>query len=50
MDRCTDELDRSVETEVGYLLGREHWGNGYATEAAIARSGTGRSQSSGSTG
>jgi len=32
----TDELDRSVETEVGYLLGREHWGNGYATEAALA--------------
>jgi RimJ/RimL family protein N-acetyltransferase len=32
----TDALDRPVETEVGYLLGREHWGNGYATEAALA--------------
>jgi RimJ/RimL family protein N-acetyltransferase len=32
----TDEPDRPVEFEVGYLLGREHWGNGYATEAALA--------------
>lgn len=24
------------ETEVGYLLGRPHWGKGYATEAASA--------------
>jgi ribosomal-protein-alanine N-acetyltransferase len=25
-----------VETEVGYLLGRDYWGSGYATEAATA--------------
>jgi ribosomal-protein-alanine N-acetyltransferase len=25
-----------VEIEVGYLLGREYWGHGYATEAATA--------------
>jgi RimJ/RimL family protein N-acetyltransferase len=25
-----------VEVEIGYLLGREHWGHGYATEAATA--------------
>ena len=31
-----DEADEPVEIEVGYLLGREHWGNGYATEAALA--------------
>lgn len=24
------------ETEIGWLLGREHWGRGYATEAALA--------------
>ena len=30
------QLDRPVEIEIGYLLGREHWGNGYATEAALA--------------
>jgi RimJ/RimL family protein N-acetyltransferase len=24
------------ETELGWLLGREHWGHGYATEAALA--------------
>jgi RimJ/RimL family protein N-acetyltransferase len=24
------------ETELGWLLGREHWGQGYATEAALA--------------
>lgn len=24
------------ETEVGWMLGREHWGKGYATEAALA--------------
>ena len=24
------------ETELGWLLGREHWGRGYATEAALA--------------
>jgi RimJ/RimL family protein N-acetyltransferase len=24
------------ETEIGWLLGREHWGQGYATEAALA--------------
>jgi ribosomal-protein-alanine N-acetyltransferase len=26
----------SVETEVGYLLGRNYWGHAYATEAATA--------------
>ena len=26
----------SVETEVGYLLGRDYWGHRYATEAATA--------------
>ena len=31
-----DDFDGPVEIEVGYLLGREHWGNGYATEAALA--------------
>jgi ribosomal-protein-alanine N-acetyltransferase len=25
-----------VETELGWLLAREHWGQGYATEAALA--------------
>lgn len=24
------------ETEIGWLLGQEHWGSGYATEAALA--------------
>jgi RimJ/RimL family protein N-acetyltransferase len=24
------------ETEIGWLLGQEHWGHGYATEAALA--------------
>jgi RimJ/RimL family protein N-acetyltransferase len=24
------------ETEIGWLLGQEHWGHGYATEAAVA--------------
>lgn len=24
------------ETELGWMLGREHWGHGYATEAALA--------------
>ncbi len=30
------EAEGPVEIEVGYLLGPEHWGHGYATEAAIA--------------
>jgi RimJ/RimL family protein N-acetyltransferase len=30
------EIEGRVEREVGYLLGREHWGRGYATEAASA--------------
>jgi RimJ/RimL family protein N-acetyltransferase len=30
------ELDHGVEREVGYILAREHWGWGYATEAASA--------------
>jgi len=25
-----------IEIEVGYLLGRDYWGHGYATEAALA--------------
>jgi len=30
------ELEGPVETEIGWILGREHWGRGYATEGAIA--------------
>ena len=30
------EIDGRPEPEVGYALAREHWGMGYATEAAIA--------------
>jgi RimJ/RimL family protein N-acetyltransferase len=29
-------LDGEVETELGWKLGHEHWGSGYATEAAAA--------------
>jgi len=29
-------IDGGIEREVGYVLGREHWGRGYATEAATA--------------
>jgi RimJ/RimL family protein N-acetyltransferase len=29
-------LDGEVETELGWKLAREHWGSGYATEAAAA--------------
>jgi RimJ/RimL family protein N-acetyltransferase len=29
-------LRGDVETELGWKLGREHWGHGYATEAAAA--------------
>jgi RimJ/RimL family protein N-acetyltransferase len=32
----TEQVDGLVEIEIGYLLGRDHWGNGYATEAAMA--------------
>ncbi|WNS42369.1 GNAT family N-acetyltransferase [Paenibacillus sp. MMS20-IR301] len=33
-------LDFSVpDTELYYLIGREHWGRGYATEAAVALAG-----------
>jgi RimJ/RimL family protein N-acetyltransferase len=34
-DPETWELGGS-ETEIGWLLGQEHWGHGYATEAALA--------------
>lgn len=30
------ETDKPTETEIGYMLGRPHWGRGYATEAATA--------------
>lgn len=30
------EATKPTETEIGYLLGRSHWGQGYATEAATA--------------
>ena len=30
------ELGEPHETELGWALGREHWGHGYATEAALA--------------
>ena len=30
------EIENCIETEVGYLLARRHWGRGYATEAARA--------------
>jgi RimJ/RimL family protein N-acetyltransferase len=32
----TESDDRPVEIEIGYLIGRDYWGNGYATEAARA--------------
>jgi len=32
----TEDDDGPVEIEVGYLLGRDYWGGGYATEAATA--------------
>ena len=31
-----DEADGPTEIEIAYLLGREYWGRGYATEAATA--------------
>jgi RimJ/RimL family protein N-acetyltransferase len=31
-----DDLEGELETEVGWTLGRAHWGEGYATEAALA--------------
>jgi len=31
-----EELEGPFETEIGWTLGSEHWGKGYATEAAIA--------------
>jgi RimJ/RimL family protein N-acetyltransferase len=31
-----ERLEDPVETEIGWTLGREHWGRGYATEAATA--------------
>ena len=30
------ELEGDLELEVGWTLGSEHWGRGYATEAAVA--------------
>ena len=35
----TADAKGPVETEVGYLLGRDYWGHGYATEAATAVTG-----------
>jgi RimJ/RimL family protein N-acetyltransferase len=32
----TSDAEGPVEIEVGYLLGRDFWGRGYATEAATA--------------
>jgi RimJ/RimL family protein N-acetyltransferase len=32
----TEDDDRPVEIEIGYLVGRDYWGRGYATEAAVA--------------
>jgi len=29
------EVEGSAEPELGYVLGRAHWGKGYATEAAL---------------
>lgn len=31
-----EDLDGELETEIGWTLGSEHWGRGYATEAATA--------------
>jgi RimJ/RimL family protein N-acetyltransferase len=31
-----EDLEGELETEIGWTLGSEHWGHGYATEAAIA--------------
>jgi RimJ/RimL family protein N-acetyltransferase len=31
-----EELDGPLETEIGWMLARRHWGHGYATEAALA--------------
>lgn len=31
-----ERLSGPVETEIGWTLGREHWGRGYATEAALS--------------
>jgi RimJ/RimL family protein N-acetyltransferase len=31
-----EDLDGEVETEIGWTLGSDYWGRGYATEAAIA--------------
>ena len=30
------EVDGAMETEIGYMLARRHWRNGYAHEAALA--------------
>lgn len=31
-----EQLEGELETELGWTLGREHWSQGYATEAALA--------------
>jgi RimJ/RimL family protein N-acetyltransferase len=31
-----NELEGPLETEIGWMLARRHWGHGYATEAALA--------------
>jgi RimJ/RimL family protein N-acetyltransferase len=30
------DLPEPYETEIGWVVARQHWGNGYATEAALA--------------
>ncbi|WP_257958548.1 GNAT family N-acetyltransferase [Bacillus sp. V3-13] len=30
------DIDGTIQMEIGYLFARRHWGNGYATEAASA--------------
>lgn len=36
LNALQNDLDEPLETEIGWTFGREFWGNGYATEAALA--------------